>query len=76
MRDTWKWYIVVKQDNVYKFAPCFAAYRETAKCLITLLRPDDPKLKKILSKIWIYTRTYIYTCAHVHMYFIFPSLSS
>lgn len=46
-----KWNIVVKQNDVYKFAPCFAAHRLKAKCLISQLRPNDPKLKDILSKI-------------------------
>lgn len=46
-----KWNIVVKQNNVYKFAPCFSAHRLKAKCLISQLRPNDLKLKDILSKI-------------------------
>jgi len=46
-----KWNIVIKQNNEYKFSSCFATNRLKAKNLILELRPNDPKLKDILSKI-------------------------
>lgn len=46
-----KWNIVEKQNDAYKFAPCLAAHRLKAKCLLSQLRPSDPQLKDILSKI-------------------------
>jgi len=41
----------MKQNNEYKFSSCFATNRLKAKSLILELRPNDPKLKDILSKI-------------------------
>lgn len=46
-----KWNIVVKENNTYKYAPCFAANHQKAKRLISEFRSNDPKLQDILSKI-------------------------
>lgn len=46
-----KWNIVVKENNVYKFAPCFAANRLKAKSLILKIKLNDPKLNDVLLKI-------------------------
>lgn len=46
-----QWNIVEKQNNVYKFSPCFAAYRFKAKDLIIKSRPNDPILTSILHNI-------------------------
>lgn len=43
--------IVVLEGNEFKFAPCFAKYRQKAKDIISKLRPNDPNLKDILSII-------------------------
>lgn len=46
-----KWRIVVKHKNQYKFISHLTLYRQKAKNLIAELRPNDPDLENILSKI-------------------------
>jgi len=43
--------IVVLEENEFKFAPCFAKYRQKAKDIISERRSNDPDLKDILSVI-------------------------
>jgi len=43
--------IVVLEGGEYKFAPCFAKYRQKAKDIISEKRSNDPDLKDILSVI-------------------------
>jgi len=43
--------IVVLEEDRFKFAPCFAKYRQKAKDIISERRPNDPNLKDILSVI-------------------------
>jgi len=46
-----KWKIVIKRKEEYKFAFCFATYTQKAKNLIAELKPNDPDLEDILSKL-------------------------
>jgi len=46
-----KWKIVIKGKEEYKFASCFTTYTQEAKNLIAELKPNDPDLEDILSKI-------------------------
>jgi len=43
--------IVVLEGDKFKFAPCFAKYRQKAKDILSEKRPNDPDLKDILSVI-------------------------
>jgi len=43
--------IVVLEGDEFKFAPCFAKYRQKAKDVISKKKPNDPDLKDILSVI-------------------------
>jgi len=43
--------IVVLEGDKFKFAPCFAKYRQKAKDIISERRPNDPDLNVILSII-------------------------
>jgi len=43
--------IVVLEEDEFKFAPCFAKYRQKAKDIISERRSEDPDLKDILSII-------------------------
>jgi len=43
--------IVVLEGDEFKFASCFAQYRQKAKDIISEKRPNDPDLKDILSVI-------------------------
>ncbi|XP_025075206.1 uncharacterized protein LOC112552931 [Pogonomyrmex barbatus] len=43
-----KWKIVIKEGDIYKYAPCFAAYRQKAKMMIAEKRLNDPDLHYIL----------------------------
>lgn len=46
-----KWRIVEKQNKKYRFISRLIVYRQRAKNLISELRPNDPNLEEILSKI-------------------------
>lgn len=46
-----KYNIVVLEGDEFKFAPCFAIYRQKAKELISEMKPNDPNLEYILSLV-------------------------
>lgn len=46
-----KWHVVVKHKKEYKFITRLTLYRQKAKNLIAELKPNDPDLEDILSKI-------------------------
>jgi len=46
-----KWRIVMKRKNMYKYVPCFAAYRQKAKDMIAEMKSNDPDLASILSRL-------------------------
>lgn len=46
-----KWQIVEKRKKVYKYASCFATYRQKAKDMIAEMKPDDSGLKSLLAQL-------------------------
>lgn len=46
-----KWQIVTIEKDIYKYTPCFAAYRQKAKDIIAKMKPNDPDLELILFKL-------------------------
>lgn len=46
-----KWQIIMIEKGIYKYNPNFEAHRQKAKDIIAKMKPDDPNLELILSKL-------------------------